>query len=178
MNLRIKKDAVEPVTAFLLDAAGAGVTALSPTLTIRQSSTDQFWTGTALQSAPTNLAMTEVDATDAPGEYRFNFDTGAGSGAPEGEYILRVDVIAGVTNLPQSGIVKVGEYISDILNHSIGNRRINPIAGGWQEVVFDELAPATIVATYDLFDQNGSAITSSNNPLVSSGVMIGRRIRV
>lgn len=62
------------VLALFLDSDGAGVSGLSPRVTIRRASDGTWWDGvSAYQATPVEIAMTEVDATNAPGEYVYAF---------------------------------------------------------------------------------------------------------
>lgn len=69
-----------------------------------------------------------------------------------------------------------GEGLKEIRDHTKGDREIDPIAGGWQEVVRDHVTDA-VVERYDLFDETGAAITAVSNPLVAN-VLIAKRTRV
>lgn len=61
------------VGALFLDADGVGQTGESPIVHIRRASDGMFWTGSGYSSTPTDLAMTEVSAANAPGEYVYAF---------------------------------------------------------------------------------------------------------
>lgn len=59
--------------ALFLDSTGAGITGESPVVHIRRASDGMFWTGSGYSATPTDLAMTEVSAANAPGEYLYAF---------------------------------------------------------------------------------------------------------
>lgn len=103
----IHSGVVEPITVHLVDTGGDGVTALVPTLTIRRSDATSWWNGSAMVSSGVQLAMTEVDSGDAPGDYRYSFET---SGADAAKYVVEVtqsSVSGLVANLPAVGEVEV-----------------------------------------------------------------------
>lgn len=69
-----------PLNLTIVDDSGAGVTGASPTVTIRRYQLtngtlldNYFWTGSEFVAAATQLAMTEVDATNSPGLYVYRF---------------------------------------------------------------------------------------------------------
>lgn len=114
---RIPIGDTEPIVAVFLDPDGEGVTGLSPRATIRRADGD-FWDGvSSYAAAPTLLTMTEVDATNRPGEYAFDFDT---TNADVGWHGVRATAAssppwpAGVENPLQDGELHVGtDAISD-----------------------------------------------------------------
>ena len=71
------------ITLFmqLIDGDGLGVTGKTPQVAIRRVRTvhgglldNFFWTGTVFTSTPTWLSLSELDATNSPGLYYFNFE--------------------------------------------------------------------------------------------------------
>lgn len=118
MTVRVQSGATEPITHLMLDSAGAPVSGLSPTLTIRKAGDTQWWDGSALSGGATNLAMDEVDDVDAMGEYRYQWAT---SGADEGAYVVRVGAISGVASVPAMGEIHVGEW-AEYLDVAVSSR--------------------------------------------------------
>ena len=61
-------------------------------------------------------AMTEVSATLAPGEYRYDFDTSAITNATADDtYMIRVDETGGTAkNVPFHGEIKVDQWVADL----------------------------------------------------------------
>lgn len=116
-GLRVQVGAVEPIVASFLDADGEGITGLSPRVTIRRSD-GQFWDGSSSYAAsPTSLVMSEVDATNRPGEYEYLFDT---TNVDEGWHGIRATASAsapwpaGVQNPLQVGEIHVGEFVENV----------------------------------------------------------------
>jgi len=70
-----------PLFLTIVDNAGEGVTGADPTVSIRRyqkvngdSLDNYYWTGTAFTATATLLDLTEVDATNSPGLYVYNFE--------------------------------------------------------------------------------------------------------
>lgn len=57
----------------LANADGTGATGKSPQVAIQRVSDGFYWTGAAFASGITQLAMTEVSASDQPGHYEYAF---------------------------------------------------------------------------------------------------------
>ena len=109
-TVRVQNGVTERIEILLLDSSDVEVTGAAVTLKIRRKSDGKFWTGTVFQTAVTTVSMTEVDATDAPGEYFYNFVT---LGLDDDDYYLIADADSGA-NIPQKGELKVGGYVDFI----------------------------------------------------------------
>ena len=59
---------------FTITAGGQGVAAQSPTVIIQKQSNDYFFNGTGFTPTYTAIPMTEVDATNFPGKYSYDFN--------------------------------------------------------------------------------------------------------
>jgi hypothetical protein len=57
----------------LVNTDGSAATAKTPQVSIRRASDGYYWNGSAFVSGQTWLAMTEVDATNEPGQYAYVF---------------------------------------------------------------------------------------------------------
>jgi hypothetical protein len=57
----------------LVNTDGSGATAKTPQVSIRRASDGYYWNGSAFVSGQTWLNMTEVDATNEPGQYAYAF---------------------------------------------------------------------------------------------------------
>lgn len=94
MNVRIvDKNATRRIYVHLRTSGTANLTSGSPTLTIVRQSDGYFWTGSAFQSGAATVNMSELDATNAPGIYYYDF------AIPNeyDEYLMYVDGTASAT---------------------------------------------------------------------------------
>ena len=57
------------------------------TLTIKRASDSKYWTGSTYTTTFTTLTMTEVDATNEPGRYRYTLAGGAGNPTANKYYV-------------------------------------------------------------------------------------------
>lgn len=92
---------IEPIRISALNVAGVGVTGATILLSIRRTSDGQWWNGAAFQAGYTTVSMTEVDATNWPGEYQYDFNL---TGLAGTTYQMRATTAtAGVANDPWAG---------------------------------------------------------------------------
>ena len=98
------------LTVYLEDQTGTAVTGATVTCRIRQADSDQFWDegATAYSSTPDDIALTEVDSSDAPGEYRFSWDLSQAGIVSEPHIVKFTSSTTGVANIPQFTVVQVG----------------------------------------------------------------------
>jgi len=95
------------------DQAGAGITDATLVLTLRRKSDDQFWTGAVFQVGTSDLTMTEVSETNAPGYFSLTFDTS--NGLDEDEYVIEVrDTSGNAKNEFDPLFAYVGGYLDDV----------------------------------------------------------------
>lgn len=59
-------------------------------------------------------AMTEIDATNLPGQYKWDFDTSAITNATADDAYAFIVTCASGDNMPQRGEIKVGQYLDDV----------------------------------------------------------------
>lgn len=186
-TVRIQTGDVEEIRSRFVDAQGAGVTGLSPTVRIWRVSDGQFWNGTGYAAAPTDHPMAAVDAANLPGVYAYDFDTSGGSGASEEEHGVLASTTSGsVINSAQEASVHVGGFIdnldaqiSPIAEALVGRIDIDITADPWRENHYDLATRTSIVRSFDLFDQDGNAINGNdgtgNNPLNDPSRIIADR---
>ena len=55
---------------------GVGQTGLTPTISIKKYNTSEYWNGSAWSGSYTTFNMSEVDSTNLPGLYSYNFSAG------------------------------------------------------------------------------------------------------
>lgn len=122
-GVRIQTGATEPIQATILSGSLAPLTGKTDILLDVQRASDGYWLDwndmTFKSSGWTTrqIAMTEVSATYAPGEYRHDLNTGSITNpAADDTYTARVTQSPGTDakNVPQVGEIKVGQYVDDI----------------------------------------------------------------
>lgn len=122
-SVRVQTGATERIEVLILDATLDPLTGKSDILiSIRRVSDGFFYDfndDTFKSSGWTTrqTAMSEISATNAPGEYSYDFDTSAiTNAAADDTYQIRVDQSPGTdaANVPQIGEVKVGQFVDDI----------------------------------------------------------------
>ena len=118
--IRIQSNTSERIDAVLLDSSGDPVTGLAGAqlnmLTLLRESDDKYWDGDSWETAKTDLAMTEQDATNSPGLYFY-----VSEALPEDSYTFTLTT-SEAYNSPQIGQILAGDYtdnldaaISDVL---------------------------------------------------------------
>ncbi len=65
--------------------------------------------------------------------------------------------------------------VTSILDQTAGRRKLDTTPDPWQEVVYTEANQTIEAQRYDLYDQTGSAINSTNNPILDPAVIIAER---
>lgn len=122
-SVRIQTDATERVEVMILDDSLDPLTGKTDILLSIRRVSDGFWydfNDDTFKSAgwtTRQQAMSEVSATNAPGEYYYDFDTSAiTNDTADDTYQLRVDQSPGTdaANLPQTGEIKVGQWADQI----------------------------------------------------------------
>lgn len=170
-TVRIQTGDTEELRSRFVNAQGAGVTGLAPTVRIWRVSDGQFWNGTGYAASPTNHAMSAVDATNLPGVYAYDFDTSAGGGASEEEHgVLSTTSDASVINPDQEASVHVGGFI-DNLDAAVSSRAV---PGDAMALVANALTAAAVAT--DAIDADALATNAVNeirdavlNALLGSG---------
>ena len=183
MGIRIQNTETDTITARFVDDALAGVTGLSPTVTIRRAgvSPAEFWdTDGTYNTTPIAHPMAEDDVTDSPGQYSFDFDATAGSGANLEEHVWLASANdAGVHNPEQMGSIYVDNLLTKVGEALVGRVEVDITVTPWTENHYDLATRTSIVRSFELFDQDGVALSgddsSGNNPLNDSTRLIARR---
>lgn len=136
---RIQTDSTERTEILALDEDSQPITGLTDLLlSIRRISDEYYYDfddDTFKNSGWTTRqeALSEIDSTNSPGEYYYDFDTSAITNATANDtYELRVDQDPGedVKNVPQTGEIKVGQYVDNI---------DIPISKVWDEALLDHV---------------------------------------
>ncbi len=123
-------------------------------------------------------AMTELDATNDPGLYYYDFDTSAITNeAADDTYMVRVEQSPGTTveNLPQSGEIKVDQWPKDIIDD------VATVDGVVDDILVDtnemqsKLPTNNIMGSSDKADHDGEigdilTDTAAMQPLVSANL--------
>jgi hypothetical protein len=131
-NVRIQTGSIERIEALALDASLNPLTSLTDLLiAIRRVSDGYFFDFNDLTFknvgwTTRQLAMTEISATNAAGEYYYNFNTATITNPSSNDtYEIRVTQSPGTTvkNLPQVGEIKVGQFV-DKIDASISTRSV------------------------------------------------------
>lgn len=124
-NTRIQNGQSERILATALDANGDFVISLADVLLeIRRKSDSYYYDfddNTFKNSGwvTKQEVMAELDATNSPGTYFYNFDT---SGLSDDEYYIRVTSVT-AANSPWEGELKVGDFI-DYIDASINDVKL------------------------------------------------------
>jgi hypothetical protein len=110
--VRIQTGETEEIRAYFVDGAHNGVTGISPVPTVRiqRVDDDQYWNGSAYQAGVSNINMAQIDATNFPGLYGYDF-TPTG----ETEHRIRASTTdSSVINPVQIGSIYVGGYVDNL----------------------------------------------------------------
>ena len=113
---RIQQNQTEQIEVFLTDYSNVPITGASPTIKIRRISDDKYldWDDNTFKATGWTTiadAMTEIDSTNGPGEYKIVFDS---SGLSDDNYEMTVDYNAGGIRKQFKGELKVGGYVDNI----------------------------------------------------------------
>lgn len=134
---RIEKSTAHRVTAVFVDANGDGVAGLSPSIRIHDEDQSQFLRNDATWGAvATDYTMTEVDASNLPGLYEYDF-TPRGTNVA---YDVRCDGGATVANRYQWGEligVDSDETELHLVKAMLANKRTHTVSTG-VDVIFDD----------------------------------------
>ena len=143
-TVRIQNGQSEPIQTYL-EADGSPATGLTDAyVTVRRLSDDYFldWDdGTFKASgwAERQHLMSEVNAANAPGWYEATFDS---TGYADDTYVVEV-TCASADNVPQSGEIKVGDYVDNI-DASIASRAA---PGDAMDLVTDAVDAAAVATS-------------------------------
>lgn len=108
---RIQTGERDTIYVYALDSSGSGVDGAIVTLTIRRQSDGYNWTGEGYTSTYTELTMSELDASNFPGVYYYQF-TPEG---PSATFLLNAKTTdASVSNGPWLGEIKAGSWADNI----------------------------------------------------------------
>lgn len=120
---RNQTGAIEPIEAAILDVNNLLITGLSDiVVSIRRISDDYFldFSDNIFKNTgwiTRQQTLTEVDLTNAPGEYSYSWDTSLITNETANDtYAIRVDQepLDQVANTPQFGEIKAGQYVDNI----------------------------------------------------------------
>lgn len=116
---RYQTNATVPLFVLAADSSQVGVTGATVTLTLKRLSDGKFWTGAVFQAAAATVSMTEVDATNLPGVYRYDF---VSRGLAADSYLwTATSSTATVVTDPWMDQFTVGGYV-DALDATISSR--------------------------------------------------------
>lgn len=129
-SVRVQTGAIEPIEAMALDIFGEPLTGKTDIKVWIRRISDNFyydWSNNTFESSPAQLSqeLVEISSSKSPGEYRLysppyhinGFDTGAPTNkVMDDTYEITVDQVGGsdVSNLPEIGEIKVGQFVDDI----------------------------------------------------------------
>ncbi len=137
-SARVLKDATRRITAVFVDSSGNGVTGLSPSIRIHDEDQSEFLRNDGTWGAiGTDYTMTEVDATNLPGLYAFDFTLRGTSTT----YDVRVD--GGGTPANRYGWSEIIAVDSDetelhLVKAMVANKREHTISTGVDKVYDDD----------------------------------------
>lgn len=117
---RIQNGDTERIELLLLNSSNVEVTGATATIKIRRISDDKYWNGSGFQVSSTTIGMTELDSSEDPGIYYYDFNT---SGLDDDTYMIVMDANTG-SNIPQTSEIKVGGYVDFI------DKAISQVSGG------------------------------------------------
>ena len=102
--IRVQKGTTETVRATFVDSSGSLKTGLTVTVRIQRASDDKYLKndGTWTASPSTEYTATEIDSTNRPGEYAFDFNLPDALDA----YSIRFDAGSAAANRYQFGEMK------------------------------------------------------------------------
>ena len=135
---RVLQGSTTPITATFVDAAGVGLTGLSPTIRVYDRGANQYLKndGTWVTGAPVGdeYTMTETDPADLPGVYHFGFTLRDS----ETSYDVRADGGISAANRYQDG--EVIAVVSDeselhVAFAMLANERVHTISTGADEIM-------------------------------------------
>lgn len=110
----VELNTTELIYSLFVDVEGAGITAASPSITIRRNDGQYYdFNDNAFKSSGWTTrvgTMTEVSAANDAGVYSYSFNT---TGMSENTYFIRTSLAAAV-NSPQASELSVGYFISDV----------------------------------------------------------------
>lgn len=113
MSERIKAGETDRIFLFAADSSGAGVTGATVTGNIRRKSDGYYWNGSTFQSGLSTLNFTQLDSTNQPGIYYYDFV--APASLSDILLVYGTSSTGSVTNKPYTGEIKVGGWLfSDI----------------------------------------------------------------
>lgn len=177
MDIRIQTGATEPIIVLVRDESLAPLTGKTDILlSIWRLSDGDFYdfdddTFKASGWTDRQIAMSEVDATNAAGEYQHDWDTSAiVSPVADDTYFVRVEQSPGVDakNLPQVGEIKVGQFLDDI------DAPISGVAPGvWEEELADHTVNGTYGGEVATKSDIGAATSTDSDPAASGTVIEG-----
>ncbi len=111
--IRIQSGTTERIDALLLDSSGDPVTGLTGAqldmLTLMRESDGKYWDGNSWETAKTDLAVTEQNATNSPGLYYYTSPALA-----EDEYIF-ILTTSDAYNSPQIGRIIAGSLADTLI---------------------------------------------------------------
>lgn len=103
----LKQGDSERIAVLALDSGGAPVTGGTITAGIMRDADGWWWNGTAFQASYTTVSFTELDNTNLPGVYAYDFRPGM-TGFTAIAYVS--SATAGITNDPWVRQIRVGSW--------------------------------------------------------------------
>ena len=124
---RFNTGATIPFETRFEDANAAGITNANGVIFIQRLSDQQYWNGVSFQTIRTSVAMTEVDETNSPGLWRFDFDTTVGLDVDE--YLVEFkDTSLNSVNTLELLFAYIGDFLdglSDAVARILGLQKDN-----------------------------------------------------
>lgn len=118
MDSRVQTGEKDRIYVQAVDATGAGVTGATITVSIRRQSDGYYWSGTGYTTTYTALTMSQLDSTNLPGVYYYDF-TPSG---PSANFLLSATTSSTtIANAPWIGEVKAGSWV-DYFDDEISSR--------------------------------------------------------
>jgi len=123
MSTRIIAGDTEPIEVTMLDGSLSELTGLSTVLLSIRRTSDDFWYDFNDKTFKNSLwttrqqVMSEVDATNDPGVYAWDFDTSLITNATADDtYMLRIDEATVAANVPLHDEIHVDQWVQDLFD--------------------------------------------------------------
>jgi hypothetical protein len=163
-TVRIQNGQTERIEVLALDSNGSSITGLSDVLLSIRRISDGYWLdfddNTFKNSGWTTRqqAMTEIDAANDAGKYKYDFDT---SGYADDTYQMRAES-ASASNFPQIGELKVGGY-TDNLDIAISTRSSHndPDPNGYIDAAISSRSSHAVADIWNSISTDHEGVTNS-----------------
>ncbi len=170
-STRIQNGQTERIEVLALDSSSDPATGLTDVLLFIRRTSDGYFLdfddNTFKASGWTDIdkVMTEIDAANDAGKYKYDFDT---SGFSDDTYELR-STCASASNFPQTGELKVGDYVDNIV--TMRGTDNAALASVCTETRLAELAAANIPADVDALLARLTAVRAGYLDNLSAGAV-------